>query len=149
MYIQTAGLFFCFSLFPFLRKLLQHTPDINMAQSLNFFRYLLKCHLTIKVLFDFNILNSILFTILYLLCFSLYHLVPYDLLYILLVNLFIYHFKPDPELNTNFMWGIFCLFFHCHVLKLKIIPVTQVCRKKDVFFLYKKILLHRCKQSWK
>ena len=135
MYIQTAGPFlFCFSFFPFLRMLLQHTLDINMAQSLTFFRYLLKCHLTIKVLFDFNILNSILFTTLYLLCFSLYHLLPYDLLYILLVNLFVYHFIPDPELNINSTWDIFCLFFRCHVLKLKIIPVTQ---KKKIFYIKK------------
>ena len=79
-----------------------------MTQSLTFIKYLIKCHLTIKVLPNFSILNDTLLTsFIYLLHFSLYQLLLYYLLYNLLFNLFIYYFISDLELNIKSVWEIY------------------------------------------
>lgn len=117
-----------------------------MAQSLTFIKYLIKCHLTIKVLPDFSILNGTLFTsFIYLFCFSLYHLLLYDLLYNLLFNLFIYRFIPDLELNIKSVWAIFCLFFNFHAFGLNTCHLSM--QKKRGFCIKYEYFVTECIQN--
>lgn len=129
IFLQTCYVHSCFMSFAFILPLSWKalTPESYVAQSLTFFKSLLKWHLASEVLSHFSILSNILIhPFIYLLCFLLNDLLSYDLLHILL-NFFAYHFTLDLELNNYSMWFFFLTY-----------PVTAICSDLDQYVQHKK-----------
>lgn len=138
MFLQTCYVHPCFMSFAFILPLSWKalTPETHVAESLTFFKTLLKWHLASEVLSHFSILSSTLIhPFIYLLCFSLNDLLSYDLLHILL-NFFAYHFTLDLEMNNYSMWVIYLFFYicrYCHMFRLRSIRTTEEMLNKDGF----------------